>query len=69
MLLIPRAQTATEACGAGSGQMRTARRSGLKRYVHSPAAGSYRLDVSPRGITVDFYAGASQARSARFVLR
>ena len=44
-------------------------RPGLKRYVHSPAAGSYRLDVSPRGITVDFYAGASQARSARFVLR
>lgn len=44
-------------------------RPGIRRYIHSPSAGSYRLDVSRRGVIVDFYAGDSQARSARFVLR
>lgn len=41
----------------------------LQRYVLANSAGSYRLDVSDDGVTVDFYAGDSQSRSARFVLR
>lgn len=44
-------------------------RPGILAYSHSPAAGSYKLTVSPRKITVDFYAGDSDALSQRFVLR
>ena len=44
-------------------------RPGLRQYIHALSAGSYRLDVSRRGVTVDFYAGDSQDRTARFVLR
>ena len=44
-------------------------RPGLRQYIHANAAGSYRLEVSRRGVAVDFYAGDSQSRSARFVLR
>ena len=44
-------------------------RPGLRQYIHAYSAGSYRLDVSRRGVTVDFYAGDSQDRTARFILR
>lgn len=44
-------------------------RPGLKAYSHSPAAGSYKMTVTPKKITVDFYAGDSEALSQRFVLR
>lgn len=44
-------------------------RPGLQRYVLSRAAGSYRLNVSDEGVTVDFYAGDSEQCSNKFVLR
>lgn len=44
-------------------------RSGLRRYSVSPAAGSYKLNVSRRRVTVDFYAGDSTFLTKRFVLR
>lgn len=44
-------------------------RPGLKRYIFSYAAGSYRLNVSDKGVFIDFYAGDSSRRSDRFVLR
>ena len=44
-------------------------RPGLKRYVCSPSAGSYKMTVGPRRITIDFYAGDSTRLSQRFVLR
>lgn len=44
-------------------------RPGLKTWTHSPAAGSYRMNVSKKGVTIDFYAGASEKVSKRFVVR
>lgn len=44
-------------------------RPGLKAYSHSPAAGSYLLNVSGKKVTVDFYAGDSIECSERFILR
>ena len=44
-------------------------RSGLTRYVHSPSAGCYKMTVRGRKVTMDFYAGDSSRRSARFELR
>lgn len=44
-------------------------RDGLKRYLHAAGAGSFKLNVSPYGITVDFYGGASETVSETFVLR
>lgn len=44
-------------------------RQGLKTYIHSNAAGSYRMNVSDKGVTVDFYAGDSETVSETFVLR
>ncbi|MBR1706436.1 MAG: metallophosphoesterase [Bacteroidales bacterium] len=44
-------------------------RPGLRQYSHSPAAGSYRLDVKGKHVSVDFYAGDSTFLSHRFVLR
>lgn len=44
-------------------------RPGLKTYVHSNAAGSYRMNVSDRGVTVEFFAGDSESVSETFVLR
>lgn len=44
-------------------------RPGLRTWTHSYAAGSYKLHVSRKGITLDFYAGASEEISHRFVLR
>lgn len=44
-------------------------RPGLKVWSHSYAAGSYRMNVSRKGVTIDFYAGDSEEVSHRFVLR
>lgn len=42
---------------------------GLKTYIHSSAAGSYKLYVGRKGVFVDFYAGDSKEPSTRFKLR
>lgn len=44
-------------------------RPGVKGYSFSKAAGSYKMNVSDEGITVDFYAGDSTRPSAHFILR
>lgn len=44
-------------------------RDGLKQYSRSPAAGSYKLNVSKSGVYIDFYAGDSQKISKQFILR
>lgn len=44
-------------------------RSGLREYTCSPAAGSYKLNVSPKNITIDFYAGDSEKLTHRFMIR
>ena len=44
-------------------------RSGLKAYSRSLAAGSYKMNVSDGGVTVDFYPGDSTRPAHRFVLR
>ena len=44
-------------------------RPGLKQYSVSPAAGSYKLNVSRSGVSIDFYAGDSQEVSESFILR
>lgn len=44
-------------------------RAGLKQYSRSPAAGSYKLNVSKSGVSIDFYAGDSQEISKQFILR
>jgi hypothetical protein len=44
-------------------------RPGLKRWIHSRSAGSYKLIVTPRHIFIDMWAGDSEERSQRFVLR
>ena len=44
-------------------------RPGLRRYIHSVSAGSYKMTVSGRKVIVDFYAGDSTRASERFVLR
>ena len=42
---------------------------GLKVYTLAWSAGSYKMNVSPKGVTVDFYAGDSQEITHTFVLR
>ena len=44
-------------------------RPGLKQYSVSPAQGSYKLNVSKSGVSIDFYAGDSQEISQQFILR
>ena len=44
-------------------------RPGLKGYTIARAAGSYKMNVTPDGVTVDFYAGDDARRSTRFILR
>ena len=44
-------------------------RPGLKQYSVSPAAGSYKMNVSKSGVSIDFYAGDSQELSQQFILR
>ena len=42
---------------------------GLKVYMLAWTAGSYKMNISPKGVTVDFYAGDSQEITHTFVLR
>ncbi|MGM9760523.1 MAG: metallophosphoesterase family protein [Parabacteroides sp.] len=42
---------------------------GLKRYINSPSAGSYKMTVNGQHVTIDFYAGDSKEISKRFKLR
>ena len=44
-------------------------RPGLKQYSRSSAAGSYKMNVSKSGVSIDFYAGDSQEVSKQFILR
>lgn len=44
-------------------------RDGLRQYSVSPAAGVYKLNVSPAGVSVDFYGGDSETVTHTFVLR
>lgn len=44
-------------------------RPGLRAYTHSPAAGSYKLNVSDKDVTIDFYGGDATFRTWQFVLR
>lgn len=44
-------------------------RAGLKSYLHSPSAGSYKMTVSGRHVLVDFYPGDSPTPGATFVIR
>lgn len=44
-------------------------RPGLRTWTHSLAAGSYRMNVSKKGITMEFYAGDSEKVSHKFILR
>lgn len=44
-------------------------RPGITRYIHSSTAGSFKLNVGPKHVTLDFYAGDSTAKTRTFVLR
>ncbi|MBQ0114961.1 MAG: metallophosphoesterase [Bacteroidales bacterium] len=44
-------------------------RAGLREYSQSFAAGSYKLNVSDKKVTIDFYAGDSKTVTKTFVLR
>ncbi len=44
-------------------------RDGLRTYIASGAAGSYKLNVSKHDVTVDFYGGDSQEITRTFVVR
>lgn len=42
---------------------------GLTRYIHSYTPGSFKLNVGPKHITIDFYAGDSTQKTRTFELR
>lgn len=44
-------------------------RVGMKQYSRSLAAGSYKMNVSKYGVTIDFYAGDSPTISQTFIMR
>ena len=44
-------------------------RPGLTRYVDSITAGSFKLNVEPEHVTLDFYAGDSPVKTCTFKLR
>lgn len=44
-------------------------RPGLKRYLHASGAGSFKMNVSGYGVTIDFYGGDSRDITESFVLR
>lgn len=44
-------------------------RPGITRYVHSNTAGSFKLNVGPKHVTMDFYAGDSAVKTRTFILR
>lgn len=44
-------------------------RPGIRQHTNSRSQGSYKLNVSKKHVTIDFYAGDSEELSHRFVLR
>ncbi|MDE5648016.1 MAG: metallophosphoesterase [Muribaculaceae bacterium] len=44
-------------------------RPGLTRYIDSITAGSFKLNVGPKHVTIDFYAGDSAEKTCTFKLR
>ncbi len=42
---------------------------GITRYIHSYTPGSFKLNVGPKHITIDFYAGDSTFKTRTFELR
>ncbi len=58
-----------KALKAGPPELYAPYKPGVKKYSVSSAAGSYKLNISPKSITVDFYAGCSEKVSHRFKLR
>ena len=44
-------------------------RPGIRRYANSTSQGCYKLNVSKKRVTIDFYAGDSQEVSKQFVVR
>lgn len=44
-------------------------RPGITRYIHSYTPGSFKLNVGPRHISIDFYAGDSTFKTRTFELR
>lgn len=44
-------------------------RPGLTRYIDSITAGSFKLNVEPKHVTIDFYAGDSTEKTCTFKLR
>ena len=44
-------------------------RPGIRQYTNSSAQGCYKLNVSKKRVTIDFYAGDSQEVSKQFVVR
>lgn len=44
-------------------------RPGLTRYIDSITAGSFKLNVEPKHVTIDFYAGDSAEKTCTFKLR
>ena len=44
-------------------------RLGLTRYIHSNTAGSFKLNVGSKHVTLDFYAGDSAVKTRTFILR
>ena len=42
---------------------------GIKRFIMARTCGSYKLHVSDKSVTVDYYAGESLERSEEFILR
>lgn len=44
-------------------------RPGLTRYIDSITAGSFKLNVDPKHVTIDFYAGDSAEKTCTFKLR
>jgi len=44
-------------------------RPGIRRHINSTSQGCYKLNVSKKHVTIDFYAGDSRELSHRFVIR
>ena len=44
-------------------------RPGIRQYTNSSAQGCYKLNVSKKHVTIDFYAGDSEEVSHQFVIR
>ena len=44
-------------------------RPGVRQHINSTSQGSYKLNISDKLITIDFYAGDSQELSHKFVIR